>query len=98
MNQLGTMTARQVEAASEAIFRLMSHKLCDLTSYGIGAYQLQQALEQALAEQFAPNGGVLLIWWDPENGLRCNPASYASNGSPQRKGRMVRRDMGRDEG
>lgn len=114
MNQLGTMDAKQIQAATEAIFEAVARRLQARVvveiRYGenvdeedvltwpapqiqtLTAADVAAALEATLAEQFAPAGGVLLVWWDPAHGLRCNPASYAANGPPRRKGRVIRRD------
>lgn len=39
----------------------------------LGANDIREALDDTLARHF-PAGGVLLVWWDADEGLRMNPA------------------------
>jgi hypothetical protein len=84
MSEQTVMSARQVQAASAEIFERMATVLNQIqdarTMVGQGweltPLDVQEALEDALVCQFVPSGGVLLVWWDAEGGLRLNPAAY----------------------
>ena len=61
------------------------------------AADVRQALEATLAEQFGQTGGVLLVWYDAVNGMRCNPAGCVSRGGPERRGKIIKRDGGDED-
>lgn len=83
MHAVNAMTTKQVQAAGEAVFEAVADRL-NLTLFAPDRFRagplspadIRSALEAALAAQFAPAGGVLLVWWDPQEGLRMNPAPY----------------------
>lgn len=88
MKPFYAMSTKQVHAAGDAIFEAMADDLnasMKTEPYLGVAYvtpdDIQIALEAALAEQFAPAGGVLLVWWDRQGGLRLNPAPYPAAAS-----------------
>ena len=80
-----TMTTKQVAETNNALFKALAVELnqiedarlmlgesrCDLDGDDV-----RNALEAALLLGFAPAGGVLLIWWDADDGLRTTPTKY----------------------
>lgn len=65
------MSTKQVQIVNQEIFERMAETL------DVEAADVRQALETTLATMWAHTGGVLLVWWDKENGLRMNPGQYA---------------------
>lgn len=61
---------RRIGEMSAEMFEMMAEQLhCE-------AIEVEQALEVALESLLAPRGGVMLVWWDTQHGLRLNPALY----------------------
>jgi len=60
--RIGEMTAEMFEIMAEQLY-------CE-------AIDVEQALEVSLETLLSPRGGVMLVWWDPQYGLRMNPALY----------------------
>lgn len=76
MSRSSSMSTKQVQLASNQVFEAMGQALATSLGRPVSAGALRAALERALARQFGPVGGVLLVWYDEANGLRLNPASY----------------------
>ncbi len=69
------MTDKQVQQLTADILDFAADVLSDMPRELCGA-DLQRALAAALAEHFGQAGGVMLIWYDPKDGLRVNPVRY----------------------
>jgi len=72
-----SMTTKEVQSLSGNILATLGEE-AGLMAVGqdapLTASQMRTALSAALARHLSPHGGVLLVWWDPQNGLRLNPA------------------------
>lgn len=87
MNAVHSMSTKQVQALNDAILASIATEINTIQDARqtmgrdtwLNGDDVRHALEAALLLRFRPAGGVLLVWWDAEDGLRMNPAPYPVN-------------------
>ncbi len=82
------MTTKQVHVQTCQFYNEMAQYLNTIPDRLL-VMDIQAALAAACAEIMGEPGGVLLVWWDREHGVRLNGGGYPEQGSG---GAGVKRD------